>query len=179
LLPGLIAARCPAYTCLRAHLVAPVLAAPVFSALHEIARGRAKGVVGSAERVDASVAVVVEADVQPDLRHPLGVAHGAGPGAAHLGWVAPAALGDDEPIAQLLPPTGAPPRLTPGQCGERRDDWPHVVLLHVRVAIGGLDPPQTEHDRALDPKILFDAGKEACVFLRLLLAGNDAPVGDA
>ena len=76
------------------HFMAPVLAAPVFPALDEIAGGRSERVVRRAERRNLAVAIVVDTDMQPDLRHPLGVAHGAGPGADHLLWRAPTALHD-------------------------------------------------------------------------------------
>ena len=54
-----------------------------------------------------------------------------------------------------------------------------MVLLDVRIAEGRFDAPEPEHDPAVDPVVLLDAGKERRIFLRLLLAGRDAPVGDA
>src|SRR5712691_12242860 len=156
-----------------------MLAGAVLAALDEILRGAGERVVGLAERRHAAVAVIVEPDVEPDFRHPLGVAHGAGPGAAHFLGRAPAAIDDDEGVEQLLLPIGAAARLAPGERGERRDDRAHVVLLDVRVAEGRFDAPQPEHHRAFDPVVLLDAGEQRRVFLRLLLAGDDAPVGDA
>src|SRR5262249_27962475 len=44
---------------------------------------------------------------------------------------------------------------------------------------GRFDAPQPEHHRALDAVVLLDAGKQRRVFLRLLLAGDDAPIGNA
>ena len=36
-----------------------------------------------------------------------------------------------------------------------------------------------QHHRAIDADVLFDAREESSIFLRLLLPGLDAPVGDA
>src|SRR3984893_12945851 len=156
-----------------------MLAGAVLAALDEILRGTRERVVGLAERRDAAVLVVIDADIEPYLRHPLGVAHGARPGAAHLLGGAPAAVDDHQGVEKLLLPIGAAARLPPGQRRERRDHRAHVILLDIRIAEGGLDSPQPEHDRALDPEVLLDAGEQRRVFLRLLLAGNDAPIGDA
>ena len=52
-----------------------------------------------------------------------------------------------------------------------------MMLLHDRIAEGQLDAPDAEHDRALDAEVLFDAGEQRRILLRLLLAGDDAPVG--
>src|SRR5262249_43161027 len=82
-------------------------------------------------------------------------------------------------VEQFLLPIGAAARLPPRQRRERRDDRAHVVLLDVRIAKGRFDAPEPEHDPAVDPVVLLDAGEERGVFLRLLLAGRDAPVGDA
>ena len=120
----------------RAHLVAPVLAAPVFAAIDQIARARAERVVRPAERIDLAVAVIVETDVEPDFRHPLAVAHRAGPGADHLLRFAPALLHDAHRIDQLGLPIGAPARLAPGERRERRKHRARVVLLHDRIAEG-------------------------------------------
>jgi len=54
-----------------------------------------------------------------------------------------------------------------------------MVLLHHRIAEGGLDAPQAEDDARLDPVILLDAGQQRGILLGLLLALSDAPVGDA
>src|SRR5262249_62028879 len=102
-------------------LVAPVLPGAIFPALDQILRSAREPVVGFAERADATIAVVVHPDIEPHLRHPLGVAHGAGPGAAHLFRRAPAAFDDDERIEQLLLPVGAAARLAPRQRRQRRD----------------------------------------------------------
>src|SRR5215470_1721729 len=79
--PRLVTAR--GFTPLRARrqpdFVTPMLATAVLAALNEIARGRGERIVGTAERRDPAVAVVVDADVEPHFRHPLGVSHGAGP----------------------------------------------------------------------------------------------------
>src|SRR5207248_3191964 len=50
----------------RAHLVTPVLAAPVFAAVDEVARTRAQRIVRLVERIDAAVAIVIDADIEPD-----------------------------------------------------------------------------------------------------------------
>src|SRR4029450_2593661 len=50
---------------------------------------------------------------------------------------------------------------------------------HIRIAERRLDPPQPEHNAAVDAVVLLDPGKKGRVFLRLLLAGGDTPVGDA
>ena len=156
-----------------------MLAAAILAAVHQVTRGRGERIVRAAERADLAVAVVVHAHVEPDFRHPLRVAHGARPGAAHLLGRAPTALDDDECVEQFLLPIGATARLAPRERRERGDDRAHVVLLHVRIAEGRFDAPEPEHDPAVDPVVLLDAGKERRVFLRLLLAGRDAPVGDA
>ena len=118
-----------------------MLAGAILAALDEILRGASKRVVGLAERTYPAVAVVIEPDIEPHLRHPLGMAHSAGPGTAHLLGCAPAVLDDDERVEQFLLPISAPPRLAPRKGGERRDDGPHMVLLHIRIAEGGFDPP--------------------------------------
>src|SRR5262249_32695400 len=99
------------------------------------------------------------------------MAHGARPGAALLLGRAPAALDDDERVEQFLLPISATARLSPRERRERGDDWAHVVFLHVRIAEGRFDAPESEHDPAVDPVVLLDAGQERGVFLRLLLAG--------
>src|SRR3954454_5068249 len=126
------------------------------AALNEVARGRTERVVRPPERIDAAVAVVIEADVQPHFRHPLGVAHRTGPGAVHLGRCRPATLDDHEGIEKFLLPIGPSARLAPGECGKRRDDRAHVVLLHIRIAIGGFDAPEPYYDGTLDAEILLD-----------------------
>jgi hypothetical protein len=61
------------------HFVPPRFAALILAALEQVARGSCERVVRLAERVDAAVLVVIDADLEPHLRHPLGVAHRAGP----------------------------------------------------------------------------------------------------
>ena len=155
-----------------------MFAAPVFAALDKKTRRRAERVVRRAERRNLAVAVIVDAEMQPDLRHPLGMAHGAGPGADHFRGRTPAALNNLQRVDQFVFPIFAPARLAPGERGQRGDDGPHMVFLHKRIAIGRFDAPDAEHDRALDAEIPFDAGKQRRKFLGLLLAGDDAPVGD-
>ena len=87
LLPGLESlrdapSRAPPETPL--NLVAPVLAAAISAALDQILRGAGDRVIGLAEGRNASITIVIDATCEPYLRHPLGVAHGARPGAAHL-----------------------------------------------------------------------------------------------
>src|SRR5262249_10030143 len=171
LLPAFVGSRrpCAGRPGSAAHLVAPVLAGAILAALDEILRSAGESVVGLAERRHPAVAVVVEPDIEPHLRHPLGMAHGARPGAAHLLGRAPAPLDDDERVEQFLLPIGAAARLSPRERRERRDDGAHVVLLHVRIAEGRFDAPEPEHDPAVDPVVLFDAGKERGVFLAFSL----------
>ena len=156
-----------------------MFAAAIFAAIEQIARAGAQRVVGFAEWRDFPVAVVVGADIEPDFRHPLGMAHRAGPGAAHLLRRAPAAIDDLQRVDQLGFPIGAAARLVPGQCGERGKYRPHMVLLHQRIAIGGLDAPQRQQRAALDAKILFDPGEQRVVLAQRFLAGGDAPVRGA
>jgi hypothetical protein len=52
-----------------------LLAPPVLAALDEIARRGCERIVRRAERRDLAVMVVVDAEMQPHLGHPLGVAH--------------------------------------------------------------------------------------------------------
>ena len=54
-----------------------------------------------------------------------------------------------------------------------------MILLHDRIAERRLDAPEAEQRAALDVVVLFNAVKERGIFLRLLLALADAPVGDA
>src|SRR5215472_2467639 len=72
-LPGCVAARaCAADRAGHAHFVAPMLAASIAAALDEIAgRGR-KRVVRRAVGRNLAVAVIVDAEMEPDFRHPLG-----------------------------------------------------------------------------------------------------------
>src|SRR5690348_15644011 len=97
--------------------------------------------------------------------------HRARPGAAHLLGRAPAALDDDERIEELLLPIAPAARLAPGERRQTGDHRPHLVLLHLRVAVCGLDAPYSEHHAALDSHILLDAAEQAGIFLGLLLAG--------
>ncbi len=120
----------------RADLVAPVLAAVPLAAIDQIFRRRSQRVVGAAERRDLAIAVVVEADIEPDFGHPLRVAHRAGPGAVHFLRGAPATLHDLHRVDQLGLPIGLAPRLVPGERRQRGKHRRHVVLLHQRIAIG-------------------------------------------
>src|SRR6201999_2126000 len=54
-----------------ADFVAPVFAAMILAAIDEKARGRAERIVRFSERRYPAVMVVVDADIEPDLRHPL------------------------------------------------------------------------------------------------------------
>ena len=54
-----------------------------------------------------------------------------------------------------------------------------MIAMHNRVAVGRLDSPEAEHDRGRDPEFLLDPRQERRVLLQHLLAGDDAPVGDA
>jgi len=109
----------------------------------------------------------------------LRMAHRAGPGAAHLGRIAPAAFDDHERVEQFLFPIGAPARLAPGQGRERGKDRAEMILLHHWVAEGGFHSPQAEQGDGRDAIILLDAGKERREFLGALLAKGYAPFGDA
>ena len=163
----------------RAHLVAPMLAAVPLAAIDEIFCGRAQRVVGLAERRHLAVAVVVDADIEPDFRHPLRMSHRAGPGSLHLLRRAPALVDDAQRVDQLGLPIGFSSRLVPGERGKRGKHRRHVVLLHQRIAIGGLDPPQSQQRTALDAEIALDACEQRLVVFQRDLAVDDAPVGDA
>src|SRR5207248_7336907 len=119
LLPGIVRMRGlvrAAPAC--AYLVAPVLAAPVFAAVDQITRATPECVVRLAEWIDLAVAVVVEADIEPDFRHPLRVAHGARPRADHLLRIAPAFVHDAQRVDQLRLPVRATAGLAPGERSE-------------------------------------------------------------
>ena len=107
------------------------------------------------------------------------MAHGAGPGAAHLGRIAPAALDDHQRIEQFLFPIGAPARLAPGQSRERGKHGTEMVLLHDRIAERGFHAPQPEQGDRRDAVILLDAREQRRKFLGALLAVGDAPFRDA
>ena len=156
-----------------------MLAAVILAAIDQILRGRAERIVGFAERRNLAVAVIVDADIEPDFRHPLRMSHRAGPRSAHLLRRRPAAIDDSERIDQFGFPIGLAARLVPGERGERGKHRAHVVLLHQRIAKGGFDAPQREQRAALDAEILFDPRKQRLVLLQGFLAGDDAPVGDA
>ena len=151
----------------------------IFAAIDQKARAGAERIVGLAERRHPAVAVVIHADIEPDFRHPLGMAHRAGPRAAHLLRRAPAAIDDLQRIDQFGFPIGAAARLVPGERRERGKYRPHMVLLHQRIAIGGLDAPQRQQRAALDAEILLDPREQRLVLPQRFLAGDDAPVGDA
>src|SRR4051794_34263065 len=158
LLPGIVGARrFAAYTPWHTHLVTPMLAPAILAAFQKKACGRTERVVGAPEGTDLAVAVVVHADIEPDFRHPLGMAHGSRPGAAHLLRSAPAPLDDHECIEQFLFPIFLAPRFTPGKRSQGRKNEPHMVLLDIRIPIGGFNSPEPEHHRTVDPEILLDA----------------------
>src|SRR5215217_151081 len=146
-----------------------MFAAVVLAAVEQIARAGAERIVWLAERRDAAVLFVVHADIEPDFRHPLRMAHRAGPGAAHFLRRAPAAVDDAQRIDQLGFPIGTAARLVPGQCGERGEYRAHMVLLYQRVAIGGFDAPQRQERAALDAKILLDPGEQRLVLSECFL----------
>ena len=156
-----------------------MLARMIFAAVEQIFRGRAERVVGLAERRNLAVAVIVDADMEPDFRHPLGVAHRTGPGAAHLLRSAPAAIDDAKRVDQLAFPIGLAARRVPGERGQRWENRTHVVLLHQGIAERGLDAPQRQQGAALDAEILFDPREQRFVLLQRRLAVDDAPVGHA
>src|ERR1700730_1770662 len=110
-----------------------MLAATISAALDEILRRAGNRVIGPAEGRDASVPIVIDAHVEPNLPHPLGVADGTRRGAAHLLRCAPATLYDHQRVEQLLFPVGFPPRLPPCQSGERRNDGAHVIFLDIGI----------------------------------------------
>src|SRR5262249_38960002 len=174
LMPGLITASVVATDPARhPHLVAPMLAPAILTALHEKTGGRAQRIIGPPERTHTSVAIVIHADVEPDLRHPLRMPHGARPGAAHLLRRSPAALNNHERIEQLLLPIFLAARFTPGERRQSGKNRPHVVLLNIRIAIGGLDPPDPEHHGTVDAEILLDALPQRRIFFGLLLADGN------
>jgi len=77
---------------------------------------------------------------------------------------------------QLGLPIGAAARRVPRQRREGWKDRAHMVLLHLRIAIGGLDTPQRQQRAALDAKVPLDPGKQCRVLPQCFLAGDDAPV---
>ena len=139
--PGRIAPAAARGAAGRADFITPMLAAMIFAAVDQIARGGAQRIVGLAERRHPAVLVVIHADIEPDFRHPLGVSHGAGPRAAHLLRRAPAAIDHAQRVDQLGFPIGAAARLVPCERGERGKYRAHMVLLHQRIAIGGFRRP--------------------------------------
>ena len=156
-----------------------MFAAVILAAVEQIARAGAERIVGLAERRDAAVLVVVHADIEPDFRHPLRMAHRAGPGAAHFLRRAPAAVDDLQRVDQLGFPIGAAARFVPGQRCERRKNRAHMVLLHQGIAIGGFNAPQRQQRAALDAKILLDPREQRLVLLQRFAAVDDAPVRGA
>ena len=156
-----------------------MLVAMVLAAIDQITRAGAERVVGFSKRRHPAVLVVVHSDIEPNFRHPLGVPHGAGPRPPHLIRRAPAAIDDLQCVDQLGFPIGAAARLVPCQRRERGKYRAHMVLLHQRIAIGGLHAPQRQQRAALDAKILFDPREQRLVLPQRLLAIDDAPVGDA
>ena len=117
-----------------ADFIAPVFAAVILAAVDQKARGRAQRIVGLAERRHPAVTVIIHPDIEPDLRHPLGVSHRAGPRSPHLLRRAPAAIDDLQRIDQFGFPIGAAARFVPGQRRQRGKYRPHMVLLHQRIA---------------------------------------------
>ena len=59
--------------------MAPVFTGVILAAIEQIFCGGGQRVVGLAERRNLAVAIIVDAEMQPDFRHPLGMAHRAGP----------------------------------------------------------------------------------------------------
>ena len=161
------------------HFIAPMFAGTILAAIDQIFGGRAERVVGPAEGRDFSVAVIVDADMEPDLGHPLGMAHRAGPGAAHLWRRTPALVDNVQRIDELAFPIGFSARRIPGERGKRGEDRAHMILLHLGIAEGALDAPEREQRAALDAEVLFDAREQRFVLFQRELAVNDAPVGDA
>src|SRR3954469_6998111 len=96
-----------------------MLAAVITAAVDEIFGGRAQRVVGLAEWRHLAVAVIVDADIEPDFRHPLRMPHRAGPGALHLLRCAPALVDNAERIDQLGLPIGLATWLVPGERSQR------------------------------------------------------------
>ena len=141
----------------RLHLTAPGLAAPVVSALDQEARRAGKRIVRLAERRGAAVAVIVDAHVEPHLRHPLRVTHRACPRADHLLGFGPAAVDDGECVEQFGFPIFSPARLAPGEGGERGNDRPHVFRIDHDIAERRLHAPEPEQNVAVDAVVLFDA----------------------
>src|SRR5262249_53673152 len=90
---------------------------------------------------DAPIPVTVNAHVEPDLRHPLRVSHGAGPGADHVFFVRPTAFDDEESIEELSFPIGASARLAPSQCRQRRNDGTHVLAAGAPAPTAHPPPP--------------------------------------
>ncbi len=123
--------------------------------------------------------IVIDADIEPDFRHPLGMAHRTGPRSPHLLRRAPAAVDDPQRIDQFGLPIGLAARRIPGKCRERRKHRAHVVALYPGIAEGGFDAPQRQQRAALDAVIPFDPREQRLVFPQRFLAGGDAPVGDA
>ena len=163
----------------RPHLITPVLAAVIVAAVDEIARGGAERIVGLAEGRDPSIVVVIDADIEPDLGHPLGVSHRSRPRSSHFLRRTPATLDYAQRIDKFALPIGAAARLVPGERGQRRKYRAHMVLLHQRIAIGGFDAPQRQQRAALDAVVLFDPRKQRLVFSQRFLAGDDTPFRDA
>ena len=54
-----------------------------------------------------------------------------------------------------------------------------MVLLHLRIAIGGFHAPQRQQRAALGAEIMFDPGEQCLMLPQGFLACDDAPVGDA
>jgi hypothetical protein len=98
LLPLCVTARGMTRACRHAHLIAPMFVAAVLASLGKELRGCRKRVVGRPERRNLSIVVIIDSKMEPDFRHPLGVAHGAGPRASHFGRRAPAVLNDGKRV---------------------------------------------------------------------------------
>ena len=157
-------------------LAAPGFAAPPFAALDQVARGAGQRVIRLAERIDAPVAIEIDADPQPHLGHPLRVAHGAGPRADHGVGPRPVAIDDLERVDQFGFPIAAAARLAEGEGGECRDDRPHVFRIVDDIAERRFHAPQAEQHIAVDAVVALEARQQPGIFLGALLAGGDAPV---
>src|SRR5262249_47727654 len=97
----------------------------------------------------------------------------------HFAWNGPATLDDQQCVEELLFPIGAPARFPPSQGRERRQNRPHVLWIDDDVAEGRLHTPQSKHGVAVYGILTLDTFKQTCLFLGSLLAGPNAPVGNA
>src|SRR6185369_5931115 len=99
--PGGVGAVAAGRTAGGADFIPPMLTSVIFAAIDQIARGGTQCIVRFPERRHPAVMIVVDPNVEPYFRHPLGMSHGAGPGSPHFLRRAPAAVDDAERIDQL------------------------------------------------------------------------------